>query len=57
MFGFLPPIVSEDVRFFNNPPSESPNIFSKLRILLGDKVMDRVILVYLAQEDFFQNST
>ncbi len=43
------PIVSEDIRFFNNPPSESPNIFSKLRILLGDKVMDRVISVYLSQ--------
>lgn len=45
------PIVSEDVRFFNNPPSENPNIFSKLRVLLGDKMMDRVILAYLAQED------
>lgn len=45
------PIVSEDVRFFNNPPSESPNIFSKLRILLGDEMMDRVLSAYLSQED------
>ena len=47
----VPPIVSEDVRFFNNPPSESPNIFSKLRSLLGDEIMDRALSAYLAQED------
>jgi len=45
------PIVSEDVRFFNNPPSESPNVFSKLRNLLGDEMMDRVISAYLKQKN------
>ncbi|MFQ5588884.1 MAG: BamA/TamA family outer membrane protein [Nitrospiria bacterium] len=43
-------VVSEDIRFFNNPSSESPSIFSKLRNLLGDDVMDRTLSAYLSQD-------
>lgn len=46
----LPPIVSEDVRFFNNPPSENPSIFYKLRSLLGDEVMDLTLSTYMRQK-------
>jgi len=44
------PIVSEDLRFFNNPPSESPNIFSKLGDLYGMPVLERAISIYRAQQ-------
>ncbi len=45
------PVVSEDIRFFNNPPSESPNIFSKLTNLLGEDLMNQTLVTYLAQEN------
>jgi len=40
------PIVNEDIRFFNNPSSENSSIFSKLRYLLGDETMERVLSAY-----------
>lgn len=46
----VPPVVSEDVRFFNNPPSENPSIFWKLRNLLGDDIMDRILSNYYAAD-------
>ncbi len=47
----LNPVVSEDIRFFNNPPSESPSIFTKLRNLIGDESMDQTLSAYLTQKD------
>lgn len=40
------PVVSEDVRFFNNPPSESANIFSKLETLLGKTEFEKALTSY-----------
>ncbi len=45
----IPPILSEDIRFFNRPSSETPGIFTKLKTLMGKAVFERALEAYRDQ--------
>lgn len=46
----IPPVVSEDIRFYNHPPSEAPNIFYKLEILMGKTAFEQIVSRYRNQK-------
>ncbi len=47
----IPPLVSEDIRFYNHPSSEAPNIFYKLEILMGKTAFEQIVRRYRDQKD------
>lgn len=40
------PIISEDIRFYNQPASERPKIFTKLKKLVGESIFNEIVEKY-----------
>ena len=47
----IPPFISEDIRFYNHPPAEAPNIFYKLELLMGRTAFEQVVRRYRNQKE------
>jgi len=47
----VPPLVSEDIRFYNNPSSENANIFPKLQTLMGIVDFAPAVALYRNQDE------
>src|SRR5581483_5647254 len=53
----VPPIINEDIQFFNHPRPEGTMIFSKLNNLLGPQTLNNAVAIYRRQLQLGQNPT